>query len=568
MADSTISQLPVALSVSASDVIPIDQGGVTKRTTLGSLGTGIVFAAPGKYLTINNTLTFQGTDGTTITFPATDAVVARTDAGQTFTGTQVFGVITCTTINGGTLSFVAAKTLTVNNTITFTGTDGVTITLPATSATMARTDSAQTFTGVQTFSSTIVGNIDTADALNTARTIDGVSFDGTADILVIAPATNAATSKTTPVGADAFPIRDSVSGLLNQVTFTNALNFFAALAGNSSQVFSAAAATVAANVVRLDQVPQYPFRNRFVNGDFTVSQINGSSAVTVTAAAALQYVIDQWYAYCTGANVSGQRIAGTGSTQYRYQFTGAASVTAIGFAQRIEQSACYDMNGQSAIIGVDMSNSLLTSVTYTVNYANTADTFGTLASPTVTQIATGTITVSSTLTRYYIPVSIPSAATTGIEIVFSVGAQTSGTWVIGSAQFEVVASGAIVGTSFEVLPYEAQLRRCQRYLPTVISASVGTIGTSFASTTTNSYVFIKFTVPTRVPVTGISIDTVANLAIFDTGGRTLSAYAFNAAILDTVGGVFSCTNASTTAGLPGFVYCLGAVKIYWTGAQL
>jgi len=81
------------------------------------------------------------------------------------------------------------------------------------------------------------------------------------------------------------------------------------LAGSSTQVFSAAAATLPANVVRLDQMPQYPFRNRLINGNFSVSQINASAAVTVTAAAALQYVIDQWYAYCTGANVTAQRVA-------------------------------------------------------------------------------------------------------------------------------------------------------------------------------------------------------------------------------------------------------------------
>lgn len=45
------------------------------------------------------------------------------------------------------------KSLTVNNSLALTGTDGTTITLPTTSATMARTDNAQTFTGVQTFSS-------------------------------------------------------------------------------------------------------------------------------------------------------------------------------------------------------------------------------------------------------------------------------------------------------------------------------------------------------------------------------------------------------------------------------
>lgn len=42
----------------------------------------------GKTITVNKSLTFDGTDSTTMTFPSTSASVARTDAGQTFTGNQ------------------------------------------------------------------------------------------------------------------------------------------------------------------------------------------------------------------------------------------------------------------------------------------------------------------------------------------------------------------------------------------------------------------------------------------------------------------------------------------------
>lgn len=44
--------------------------------------------ADGKTLTCSNTLTFAGTDATTITFPSTSCTVARTDAANSFTGTQ------------------------------------------------------------------------------------------------------------------------------------------------------------------------------------------------------------------------------------------------------------------------------------------------------------------------------------------------------------------------------------------------------------------------------------------------------------------------------------------------
>jgi hypothetical protein len=242
------------------------------------------------------------------------------------------------------------------------------------------------------------------------------------------------------------------------------------------------------------------FRNKIINGDMMVSQVNASTSVTVTAAAALNYTIDQWYSYCTGANVTAQRVAGTSNDRYRYQFTGAASVTAIGFAQRIEQANVYDLAGQTAIVGVDLSNSLLTTVTWTLNYANSADTFGTLASPTVTQIATGAFTVSNSLTRFYTPaISIPAEATTGLELKLTVGAQTSGTWVIGKVQLEQVSAGATLGTAFEHVPYETQLRWCQRYVRPISTQGNGQfVGQAFNATGAN---WVTFGVPMRGAVT-------------------------------------------------------------------
>jgi len=181
--------------------------------------------------------------------------------------------------------------------------------------------------------------------------------------------------------------------------------------------------------------------NRVINGAMTIDQRNAGAAQTITASAALAYTADRWYAYSTGANVTGQRITGSANNQYAYRFTGAASVTAIGFGQRIEAANSFDLAGSTVTLGVDLANSVLTSVTWTVYYANTSDTFGTLASPTRTQIF------------------IPSAATTGIEIVFSVGAQTSGTWTIDNVQLEA----GPLATPFERRNIAQELVNCQRY---------------------------------------------------------------------------------------------------------
>lgn len=79
--------------------------------------------------------------------------------------TPTLGVASATSINkvaitapatSATLTIADTKTLTVNNTLTFAGTDSTTMTFPSTSATIARTDAANTFTGASTASAWVL----------------------------------------------------------------------------------------------------------------------------------------------------------------------------------------------------------------------------------------------------------------------------------------------------------------------------------------------------------------------------------------------------------------------------
>lgn len=198
------------------------------------------------------------------------------------------------------------------------------------------------------------------------------------------------------------------------------------------------------------------FKNRLINGQMQIAQraTSGTSGSTVPTTAPTYPSVDRWYAYATGATVTVAQVSGSGAIRNNLQVTGAASVTAVGIGQRIEALNCYDLAGSTATISVNISNSLLTSVTWVASYATSTDTWS-----SKTQIATGTITVNSTLTNYTAQISVPSAATTGIEILFTVGAQTSGTWVIGNVQFEKSSTA----TTFDYRPYTTELQLCQRY---------------------------------------------------------------------------------------------------------
>ena len=210
------------------------------------------------------------------------------------------------------------------------------------------------------------------------------------------------------------------------------------------------------------------YKNRFINACMRVSQRATSATVTagtgVPTSSTGYPCVDRWFVYSTGANVTAAQVAGSSVTQNRLQITGAASVTAVGVGQRIEANNSYDLNGQVVTLSVDMANSVLTTVTWTASYATTANTFGTIGTPTKTQIATGTFTVNSTVTNYNAQITIPSAATTGIEVLFTVGAQTSGTWTIGNPQIELGASA----TAFDARPIGTEFLLCQRYYQTTI----------------------------------------------------------------------------------------------------
>jgi len=208
---------------------------------------------------------------------------------------------------------------------------------------------------------------------------------------------------------------------------------------------------------QFDSASTFGFKNRLINGQMQVAQrgTTGSSGLNAPTTAPTYPSIDRWYAYSTVATVTVAQVAGTGATKNNLQVTGAGTVTSVGVGQRIEQLNCYDLAGSTCTLSVNMSNSLLTTVTWTASYATSANTWS-----AKTTISSGTFTVTSSLANYTTQIVVPAAATTGIEILFTVGAQTSGTWVIGEAQFE---KSSTVATSFDYRPYGTELALCQRY---------------------------------------------------------------------------------------------------------
>jgi len=205
MTTVTISQLPDATTTSGPDVYPLVQGGITKKITFTNLfanATGVPIVAG---TTGTLTVARGGTGATAAT--GTGNVVLAT--GPTLT-TPTIGAATATTVNNvaftapastATLVLASAKTFTVNHSLTLAGTDATTMTFPSTSATIARTDAAQTFTGTQTFSGPIVGG---AQALSGAGAVN---------------ITQLTTKFTSTAAGNALTLADGVEGQMKVIVY-------------------------------------------------------------------------------------------------------------------------------------------------------------------------------------------------------------------------------------------------------------------------------------------------------------------------------------------------------------
>ena len=235
------------------------------------------------------------------------------------------------------------------------------------------------------------------------------------------------------------------------------------------------------------------FRNRIINGAMVIDQRNAGAAKSVSVATDT-YCLDRFAVYSAGAGCTVQQVSsGVTGVPFVMQITGAASVSGISFAQKIESKNISDCAGSAVTLSALISNSLLTTVNWIAYYANSVDNFA-----SVTQIATGSFTVTSTLTQYSTQITLPANAVNGVQITFSVGAQTSGTFKVTNIQLEKGSTA----TSFDYRPIGTELALCQRYLPVVyITGGFNFMGQAYTSALA-AYV-IPFAVQVRTPPTGI-----------------------------------------------------------------
>lgn len=161
--------LPNASSTILTDnaVVTSGQGGTGinnggRTLTIGTNSGTLAFSAASKTITFGNSITFNGTDATVMTFPTTSATIARTDVAQVFVGHNTFEGVTPTGATGTAL-MVFSSTPTIASPI-FTGE----VSLPAASTTTSPVNVPS-------------GTVETASEAGDVLEFDGNAFYGSSD---------------------------------------------------------------------------------------------------------------------------------------------------------------------------------------------------------------------------------------------------------------------------------------------------------------------------------------------------------------------------------------------------
>jgi hypothetical protein len=287
---------------------------------------------------------------------------------------------------------------------------------------------------------------------------------------------------------------------------------------------------------------QTGFRNVIINGDMKIDQRNnGSSSNVPGAGGAYTYATDRWFAYSSNTQALTQRLYASNS--YYTRIAVSSSVTALTLGQRIESINSYHLAGKTVTLSFRMS-STASSVTWAASYANTTDTFGTQASPTVTSITSGTVTPTSSFANYSVTFSIPSDAATGLQITFTTASEFGINLQLTNVQLELGS----IATPFEQRPVGTELSLCQRYLfRTLATAQNQVYGNGFATATTDARVPIVYPTPMRaIPVFTESANRVAYVSLGST--QNISGTAVSTFIGPTSAVLGITTSGSLTAG--------------------
>lgn len=242
------------------------------------------------------------------------------------------------------------------------------------------------------------------------------------------------------------------------------------------------------------------FKNRLVNPEFRIDQENAGAVVSLPVSGAGKFIVDQWFAFSVGATISAQQIAGIADREYSLRFTGAASNSGFALAQRIEASSCADLKNQTVAVSLKSKASSARTLTWAVSFATAKNNFA-----STTQIATGTIDVTTSASALSFTFNAGASAGNGLLISFTGGALLAGA-TIDFDQIQLEKGSA--ASEFEMRAEQQELALCQRYWENGVIGFNGAYQAAVSSYTP----YANFIVPKRVaPTMAITVGSSTNL---------------------------------------------------------
>ena len=224
---------------------------------------------------------------------------------------------------------------------------------------------------------------------------------------------------------------------------------------NGAVTVAKLASGFAPTVSSINDGPLAGLRNRIINGGMAVDQRNSGASVS-SGTGVLTYALDRWIVAANTTAVAAQRGGVPGA--YYLAVSGAAGNTAVSIRQRIEAANVADLSSKVVTLSFNCNSSSLTSIAINVSCASALDNFS-----TITNTQSFTRTISSTETTYSATLTLPSQASNGVEVLFSLTSFTSGTFGLTNVQLEPGSAA----TPFERRPIGLELELCRRYFKTV-----------------------------------------------------------------------------------------------------
>jgi hypothetical protein len=335
------------------------------------------------------------------------------------------------------------------------------------------------------------------------------------------------------------------------------------------------------------------FLNVFRNTKMEVAQRGASGlATTTTIASAPSYTLDGWIGYSFGAAATCKQSttvpSGVG-VKYALECDGVASNTDIKIGQRVESFMASPVAGVVSTLqfwyyqntGSTVTPKIVECVataadtwnggTNKFDCANNSGATADLGATSLTACATATWCLE---TYTWTP---NANAANGVEVDIDCNAAFASSSVkcmVAAPDFRPtpgMTNNAIAAAvpPPELRPIGVELAQSQRYLPAFTSGRLPGLG-EFGDSS-HGYFTVFFSIPTRVPVTGVIVGTVANIwATEDSivAPVALSALSINGSVSVSAARIYVATaTASFTAGYL-FQLDMTPTSFYFTGAEL